>query len=271
MDWRFHVALVLANETGHRLGAVRQLRWSDIDFDGRTIRWRAEHEKTGYEHRTPVTAEAVAALESARRGNTQNGDAPVMPSPRSTSTCVTPSMVRTWWEKAEALAGLEPKRGRGWHSLRRKFASDLMHQPRSRSSANWEAGSRPRRCCGVISRPTRRNSGPSSRAAAESELDPDQREPNGGNPIRQSRNPNGIKQLGILLRKLGHRDWARPKRQAGELGREVQGRAGQAPPRLQAAEGGSVAQNANAAPLQFVHGGVCHGRGCRRAGSPAPS
>ena len=129
VDWRFRVALVLAHETGHRIGAVRQLRWCDIDFDGKTIRWRAEHEKTGYEHRTPVTAEAVAALESARRGNASSGDAPVMPSPRSTSTCVTRSMVRTWWEKAEALAGLEPKRGRGWHSLRRKFASDLMHQP----------------------------------------------------------------------------------------------------------------------------------------------
>ena len=129
VDWRFRVALVLTHETGHRIGAVRQLRWTDFDFDGRTIRWRAEHEKTGYEHRTPVTAEAVAALESARRGNTSNGNAPVMPSPRSTSTCVTRSMVRTWWEKAEALAGLEPKRGRGWHSLRRKFASDLMHQP----------------------------------------------------------------------------------------------------------------------------------------------
>ncbi len=26
-------------------------------------------------------------------------------------------------------AGLAPKRGRGWHSLRRKFASDLMDLP----------------------------------------------------------------------------------------------------------------------------------------------
>ena len=34
-----------------------------------------------------------------------------------------------WWNKAVARAGLEPKRGRGWHSLRRKFASDLMDQP----------------------------------------------------------------------------------------------------------------------------------------------
>ena len=30
---------------------------------------------------------------------------------------------------AEEFAGLEPKRGRGWHSLRRKFASDLMDLP----------------------------------------------------------------------------------------------------------------------------------------------
>ena len=43
---RFHVALVLAHETGHRIGAVRKLRWSDIDLDGGVIRWRGEHEKT---------------------------------------------------------------------------------------------------------------------------------------------------------------------------------------------------------------------------------
>ena len=39
------------------------------------------------------------------------------------------SWTQRWWEKAVALAGLESKRGRGWHSLRRKFASDLMDQP----------------------------------------------------------------------------------------------------------------------------------------------
>ena len=52
VDWRFHLALVLAHETGHRIGAIRKLRWSDIDLDGETIRWRSEHEKTGFEHRT---------------------------------------------------------------------------------------------------------------------------------------------------------------------------------------------------------------------------
>ena len=49
VDWRFHVALVLAHETGHRIGAIRQLHWSDIDFEDGTILWSAEHDKSGYE------------------------------------------------------------------------------------------------------------------------------------------------------------------------------------------------------------------------------
>ncbi|MDE0081127.1 MAG: tyrosine-type recombinase/integrase, partial [Gammaproteobacteria bacterium] len=53
VNWRFRVALVLAHETGHRIGAIRNLRWSDIDFAGLEVRWRAEHEKTGHEHVTP--------------------------------------------------------------------------------------------------------------------------------------------------------------------------------------------------------------------------
>jgi len=129
VDWRFHVALVLAHETGHRIGAIRQLRWSDINMAGETIRWRGEHEKTGYEHRTPATAEAIAALEPARQRNPLPGDAPVLPSSKDPSVSVGPWMLRAWWGRATRLAGLEPKRGRGWHSLRRKFASDLMDQP----------------------------------------------------------------------------------------------------------------------------------------------
>ena len=129
VDWRFHVALVLAHETGHRIGAIRQLRWSDIDFEGRAIRWRAEHEKSGYGHLTPATAEAIAALEEARRRYRGIGDALVLPHTKDPSKCTTNGMVAGWWRKAEKLAGLEPKRRRGWHSLRRKFASDMMDQP----------------------------------------------------------------------------------------------------------------------------------------------
>ena len=129
MDWRFRVALVIAHETGHRIGAIRNLRWSDVDMEGGVIRWRAEHEKSGYEHRTPVTAAALAVLEEARRANPGIGDAPLLPAPKDPSRCVSRPVANDWWGKAEALAGLEPKRGRGWHSLRRKFASDLMNQP----------------------------------------------------------------------------------------------------------------------------------------------
>ena len=129
IDWRFRVALVLAHETGHRIGAIRQLRWSDINMGAGVIRWRAEHEKSGFEHRTPVTDEALGVLEEARKENRRIGDAPVLPAPRDPARSVGHALVRDWWKRAEALAGLERKRGRGWHSLRRKFASDLMDQP----------------------------------------------------------------------------------------------------------------------------------------------
>ena len=129
VDWRFRVALVLAHETGHRINAIRQLRWSDIDLEDGMVQWRAEHEKTGYEHRTPVTVEAIAVLEEARTRNPGIGDAPVLPSPKYPTMPVSRPLARVWWTRAQKLAGLEPKRGRGWHSLRRKFASDLMDQP----------------------------------------------------------------------------------------------------------------------------------------------
>ena len=129
VDWRFHVALVLAHETGHRIGAIRKLRWSDIEFEAEVVRWRAKHEKTGYEHRTPVTEKALAALEEARAMSAGTGAGPVLAAPTDVSRCVGRSLVGFWWKKAQKLAGLEPKRGRGWHSLRRKFASDLMDQP----------------------------------------------------------------------------------------------------------------------------------------------
>ncbi|MDE0258249.1 MAG: tyrosine-type recombinase/integrase [Gammaproteobacteria bacterium] len=129
LDWRFRVALVLAHETGHRIGAICQLRWTDISFEGGTILWRAEHDKSGHEHVTPVTAEALEVLEEAWRRNPGPGEAPVMPAPKSPSKCMGSALAQGWWVRAERLAGLERKPGRGWHSLRRKFASDLMDQP----------------------------------------------------------------------------------------------------------------------------------------------
>ena len=64
----FKLALVLAHETGHRIGAIRQLRWSDIDFERDVIQWRVQHDKIGLEHDTPMSPAARAALGSVRTG-----------------------------------------------------------------------------------------------------------------------------------------------------------------------------------------------------------
>lgn len=44
---KLELAMVLAEATGRRLGAIRQLRWDDVDFSRGTIRWRAETDKKG--------------------------------------------------------------------------------------------------------------------------------------------------------------------------------------------------------------------------------
>jgi len=49
--------------------------------------------------------------------------------PQNAADSVSRYRIRDWWKRAEKKAGLERRRGRGWHSLRRKFASDLMHKP----------------------------------------------------------------------------------------------------------------------------------------------
>jgi hypothetical protein len=39
------------------------------------------------------------------------------------------TFLRDCWEKLERKAGLKRVKGRGWHSLRRKFATDLKETP----------------------------------------------------------------------------------------------------------------------------------------------
>ena len=90
---------------------------------------RPHRDEGEYEHRTPMTAEALPVLEEARTQNPGIGDIPLLPAPKDPSVCVGRSLVSDWWNRAVARVGLELKRGCGWHSLRRKFASDLMNQP----------------------------------------------------------------------------------------------------------------------------------------------
>ena len=74
---------------------------------------------------------AGVALEFARTRNPGVGEAPLLPAVRDPSGPMGAREPRNIWRKAEARAGLERRHGRGWHSLRRKFATEIMYEPLS--------------------------------------------------------------------------------------------------------------------------------------------
>ena len=125
MDAHFELALVLAHETGHRIGAIRQLRWSDVDLKEKRILWRAENDKIGMEHSPPLSAEAVRILEQSRRSRESIGDGWLFSSPEDPAKPCSRHLVRDWWRRAEKLAEVPRTARLGWHSLRRKFVNDM--------------------------------------------------------------------------------------------------------------------------------------------------
>jgi len=122
----FGPALILAHETGHRESGIRKLRWSDIDFDHGLITWRAEHEKTGFEHVTPLSDAALTALTEARKASAHIGDGWVFPSPRwPDKRPMSKNLFDRWLHAAQEVAGVGKL---GWHSMRRKFVTERRHR-----------------------------------------------------------------------------------------------------------------------------------------------
>jgi integrase len=131
--------LLLSHETGHRCTAVGRLRWSDVDLKKGWVTWRAEQGNKGYEHSIPLSETAAKALRAAHKAAARIGDGWIFPSPTKPEEPIRRDLLRDWWQKLEMRAGLERVRGRGWHSLRRKFATDLKHTPMSdlQSLGGW--------------------------------------------------------------------------------------------------------------------------------------
>ncbi len=125
----FRLALVLVHETGHRLSSVRQLQWADVDFQARTIRWRGDSDKLGFEHVTPLPDAALEALEAHRARQAAIGLVWVFPAQRGPAGPTSRSSFAKWWTTVAEEAKLAPVKRRCFHSLRRKFASELKHAP----------------------------------------------------------------------------------------------------------------------------------------------
>jgi integrase len=119
------LALVLAHETGHRINAIRLLRWSDVDFDRRTVRWRAENDKQGEEHTSPLSGKLLIALRNHPRDTSEW----LFPSDRIHSRPLGREVFVKWWGDLEQLAGLAHIHLRGWHSIRRKWATERKREP----------------------------------------------------------------------------------------------------------------------------------------------
>lgn len=121
--------LVLAHETGHRIGSVRQLRWSDVDLERKAIVWRRENDKIGFGHTTPLTDIAVAALKAVQDAEQSTGERWIFPAPGDESRPYSRNLARDYWERMAKAAKLPKGQRLGWHSLRRKFASELKATP----------------------------------------------------------------------------------------------------------------------------------------------
>ena len=97
--WQLPAMLVLERETRRRNNSIRQLRWSDIDQDRWTVRWRSDTDKVGRESRTPLTETAIDVLKGLpSRGI---GDTPVFPAARSPGQPTTALTARTWLHQAK--------------------------------------------------------------------------------------------------------------------------------------------------------------------------
>lgn len=126
------LALVIAEGTGRRLSAWAHLRWDDIDFDAKpfgVIRWRAEHDKKGYEQVVPMSKAVREALLEARKAQKAIGTRWVFPSDWDHTLPTKRELYDQRLRRAYTLAGAKKEPGSLWHALRRKWATERKGYP----------------------------------------------------------------------------------------------------------------------------------------------
>ena len=123
------LALVVAEGTGRRISAWRNLRWDDIDFQTGEIRWQAEFDKSGFEDVRPMSDAVRGALREARKVQRAIGSAPVFPAPKDPTKPCDRDLLDHWLRRAFTKAKLVTERGGLWHTLRRKWAAERKGYP----------------------------------------------------------------------------------------------------------------------------------------------
>jgi integrase len=123
------LALIVAEGTGRRRSAWRNLFWDDSRFDAGTIHWRAAHDKQGYEQVVPMTDSVQQALSAAQRAQQTIGNTAVFPAPKNPMQSCGRYVLDGWLRKAYQLAGLPRQPGGIWHSLHRNWATEQKGYP----------------------------------------------------------------------------------------------------------------------------------------------
>lgn len=142
----------LAWWTGHRIGAIRQLRYSDLrldEGDHGAIAWPEMTDKTGKPHNVPLSEPSRAAIGRILTARPSIGAVYLFPSPTNPEEPIKRQLPRDWLLKAEELAEL-PKLEQGlWHPYRRGFATERKEEPiadLARAGGWSEHGETLRRC-----------------------------------------------------------------------------------------------------------------------------
>jgi integrase len=124
--------LVIAEGTGRRIGAVRQLRYQDLllaDAPHGRIAWPADTAKTGKAWRTPISPAVRKRLLKVLRERPGLGPAPLFPAPRDFDQPVDRETLAHFLRQAEKKADIPRLSQDSFHGLRRKWVTERKHLP----------------------------------------------------------------------------------------------------------------------------------------------
>jgi integrase len=105
-----------------------------------TIRFADERDKIRFDHVVPIDEELTQKLREYQHETGAIGDAWLFPDPEDPTQPVSRYVMCEWWQRLERLAGIARVKYRGWHSLRRRFATDLDGVPmkQTMSLGGWK-------------------------------------------------------------------------------------------------------------------------------------